>query len=135
MLELVTNMESTYLTHIESDKNLQHVLFSRNSKKMQIPEGLSVPWDDSLCKRALSEDRLMTEDVPFHWGDYQAAKQLGIATYVTTPVRLDDGSLYGTLCAVSAEKQKLDSRSEQILQLFAELIAQYIQSPHYFHMH
>lgn len=33
MLELVTNMESTYLTHVESDKNVQHVLFSHNSKK------------------------------------------------------------------------------------------------------
>lgn len=127
MLELVTNMESTYLTHIESDKNVQHVLFSRNSKKMQIPEGLSVPWEDTLCRRALSEDRCVIDDVPSHWGDSQAAKQLGITTYVTTPVRLDDGSLYGTLCAVSGEKQKLDGRSEQILQLFAELIAQYIQ--------
>lgn len=120
-------MESTYLTHIESDKNVQHVLLYSNSKKMQIPEGLSVPWEDTLCRRALSEDRCVIDDVPSYWGDSQAAKQLGITTYVTTPVRLDDGSLYGTLCAVSGEKQKLDGRSEQRLKLFAELIAQYVQ--------
>lgn len=127
MLGLVTNMESTYLTHIESDKNLQHVLFSQNSKQIQIPEGLSVPWDDSLCKRALQEGRYATTDVAGHWGDSKAAAELGITSYVTTPVHLDDGSLYGTLCAVSVEKQELDARSQQILKLFAELIAQYIQ--------
>lgn len=127
MLGLVASMESTYLTHIESDKNLQHVLFSHNSREMQIPEGLSVPWNDSLCKRALQESHLATTEVAERWGDSSAAQQLGITSYVTTPVRLDDGSLYGTLCAVSTQKQTLDTRSQQILQLFAELIAQYIE--------
>ncbi|AIR68294.1 sensor domain-containing diguanylate cyclase [Dickeya fangzhongdai] len=126
-LELVTNMESTYLTRIESERNLQHVVFSHNSKKMQIPEGLSVPWGDSLCKRALDEGRRYMCDVPEHWGDSQAARELDIAAYVSTPVLLDDGSLYGTLCAASTQNQPINERSQQILQLFAELIAQYIQ--------
>ena len=128
MLELVTNMESTYLTRIEPDGSFQHILFARNSRQMQIPEGLSVPWGDTLCKRALDEGRRYTCDVANVWGDSQAAKTLGITTYVSTPVILSDGSLYGTLCAASSENRVLTDRSEQVLQLFAQLIAQQIQN-------
>ena len=48
MLEIVTDMESTYLTKIDINARLQHILYARNSKQMQIPEGFSVPWDRSL---------------------------------------------------------------------------------------
>lgn len=44
MLEIVTDMESTYLTKVDINARLQHILYARNSKQMQIPEGLSVPW-------------------------------------------------------------------------------------------
>jgi diguanylate cyclase len=128
MLELVTNMESTYLTRIEPDGSNQHILFSRNTQRMQIPEGLSVPWGDTLCKRAMDEGCRYTCDVASRWGDSQAAKELGITTYVSTPVMLADGSLYGTLCAASSERRELSERSEQVLQLFAQLIAQQIQN-------
>lgn len=128
MLELVTNMESTYLTRIEPDGSQQHILFSRNSERMQIPEGLSVPWGDTLCKRALDAGQRYTSDVASVWGDSQAAKALGITTYVSTPVMLADGSLYGTLCAASSHSRELSARSEQVLQLFAQLISQQIQN-------
>lgn len=128
MLELVTNMESTYLTRIEPDGSFQHILFARNSRHMQIPEGFCVPWGDTLCKRALDEGKRYTSDVANVWGDSKAAKALGITTYVSTPVTLADGSLYGTLCAASSEHRILTERSEQVLQLFAQLIAQQIQN-------
>lgn len=127
MLELATEMESTYLTHIDADGIEQHILYARNSQQMQIPEGLAVPWGDTLCKRALDEGRRYTCDVPAIWGDSDAAKALGITTYVSTPVMLGDGMLYGTLCAASAETRVLTERASQILQLFAELIGQYIR--------
>ena len=43
MLELVTDLESTYLTKIDLKGSAQEILFSRNSKTMTIPEGLTVP--------------------------------------------------------------------------------------------
>jgi len=127
MLELVTDMESTYLTRIDEHQGLQHILYSRNSQQMQIPEGLAVPWGDTLCKRALDEDRFYTNQVPELWGDSEAAKALGITTYLSTPVTLGDGMLYGTLCAASTESHPLSDRAEHITQLFAELIGQYIR--------
>ncbi|WP_157313999.1 diguanylate cyclase domain-containing protein [Chitinibacter sp. GC72] len=127
MLELVTDLESSYLTQIDLDKGVQSILYSRNSKAMQIPEGLSVPWGDTLCKRALEEKTPYTDDVAQCWGDSEAAKALGIATYASTPIYLEDGSLYGTLCATSAEPKPLTGKGQQFLALFAQLIAQYAQ--------
>lgn len=127
MLEIVTDMESTYLTKVDISARLQHILYARNSKQMQIPEGLSVPWGDTLCKRALDSNAIFSNEVAVRWADCDAAKALGITTYASIPIYLADGSLYGTLCATSTQKKQLSDRAEQVLRLFAGLIAQYIQ--------
>lgn len=67
MLEIVTDMESTYLTKIDINARLQHILYARNSKQMQIPEGFSVPQDETLCKRAMDSDTLFSNEVPDRW--------------------------------------------------------------------
>jgi len=107
LLETVTGLESTYLTTIDLAEGLQRVVYARNSHDLQIPEGLTVPWGDTLCKRALDEGRLYTDNVGSIWGDSEAARLLGIQTYVSTPVRTDDGALYGTLCAASSRPQPM----------------------------
>ena len=127
MLEQVTQLESTYLTHIDFAKDLQQVLYARNTQQMQIPEGLSVPWNDTLCQRALAEGRTCTLNVQECWGDSASAHALGIRTYVSAPVRMSDGSIYGTLCAASAHSAVLPEGTEAILQLFAQIIAQHVE--------
>lgn len=127
MLEVVTGLESTYLTTIDLDKGLQQVLFARNAGAMNIPEGLTVPWSDTLCRRALEEGRPYTDDVATRWGDSDAARELGIRTYVSTPVRTDASGLYGTLCAASGATRPLAPHAEAVLQLFAKLIAQQVE--------
>ncbi|XTZ36819.1 sensor domain-containing diguanylate cyclase [Salmonella enterica] len=127
MLEMVTDMESTYLTKIDVDAHLQHILYSRNSKQLDIPEGFSLPWGDSLCKRALDDSCTFSNDVARQWQDCSAAQALGITTYLSTPVHLADGSLYGTLCAASSDTKPLSMRAQQVLHLFAGLIAQSIE--------
>jgi diguanylate cyclase len=127
MLEQVTQLESTYLTTIDFERDLQHVLYAHNTKQMQIPEGLTVPWNDTLCQRALSEGRMFTANVQECWGDSQAAQVLGIRTYVSAPIQLSDGTVYGTLCAASAHAATLAPHVEGVLQLFAKLISQHVE--------
>jgi diguanylate cyclase len=127
MLEAVTGMESTYFTLIDETKGVQHVLYALNTKSLQIPEGLDVPWADTLCKRALDEDCPYTPDVPAQWGDSDAARALGIHTYVSSPVRAEDGALYGTLCAASEEERPLPENTQKVLRLFARLIGQHLE--------
>ncbi|MBF6631632.1 MAG: sensor domain-containing diguanylate cyclase [Comamonas sp.] len=127
MLQQVAQLESTYLTRIDLEQDLQQVLYACNTQQMQIPEGLSVQWSDTLCKRALSEGRMCTMNVQECWADSQAAQALGIRTYVSAPVRLSDGVVYGTLCAASGNEASLPPGTEAILQLFAKLIGQHVE--------
>ena len=127
MLEEVTRMESTYLTRIDFQQSLQHVLYARNSRQLEIPEGLAVPWGDTLCRRALQEGRFFTQDVPACWGDSEAAASLGIQTYVSVPVNLSDGVVFGTVCAASSKAAHLPQHAEKVLRLFAKLIAQQVE--------
>jgi diguanylate cyclase len=127
LLQAVTGLESTYLTTIDTSAGYQYILFSRNTSRLDIPEGLSVPWEGTLCKRALEEGRPYTDDVANCWADSGPARELGIATYASTPVRLEDGTLYGTLCAASGERRPLADGAEQVLQMFSRLIGQQIE--------
>jgi diguanylate cyclase len=127
LLEAVTGLESTYLTTIDEGAGVQHVLFARNTHRLQIPEGLSVEWEGTLCKRALEEGRPYTDDVANCWSDSAPARALGIATYASTAVRTDDGALYGTLCAASDERKPLAEGAEQVLHMFSRLIAQQVE--------
>lgn len=127
MLEEVTRMESTYLTQIDLQQSLQHVLYARNTRRLEIPEGLTVPWGDTLCQRALQEERVFTPDVPACWGDSDAAASLGIQSYVSVPVSLSDGAVFGTLCAASSEAADLPEHAEKVLRLFARIIAQQVE--------
>jgi diguanylate cyclase len=127
LLQTVTGLESTYLTTIDQRAGVQYILFARNTQRLQIPEGLTVPWEGTLCKRALEEGRPYTDDVANCWSDSAPARALGIATYASTAVRTDDGTLYGTLCAASDERKPLADGAEQVLQMFSRLIAQQVE--------
>ncbi|MGN7510536.1 GGDEF domain-containing protein [Aeromonas salmonicida] len=127
MLETVTGLESTYLTQIDLEQSAQHILYARNSAALQIPEGVSVDWSDTLCRRALDEGRLYAADVADRWGDSAAARAMGIRTYMSSPVRTSSGSLYGTLCGASAEHKPLVTGSEHLIAFFARLIAEHVE--------
>lgn len=53
LLEAVTGLESTYVTRTDTRTGRQTVLYARNTQGLNIKEGLSVNWSDTLCKRAL----------------------------------------------------------------------------------
>lgn len=134
LLHLVTGMESTYLTRIDMDTETLYIVYARNSQADNlIPEGEYFPWDDSLCKRALDSDTSFEDKVPERWSASVRASSMGINTYMSTPVILENGSLYGTLCAISREHITYTEHGEQILRLFANLIARYIEKDEILH--
>ncbi|MCF8207151.1 MAG: sensor domain-containing diguanylate cyclase [Methylotenera sp.] len=126
MLQTVTGLESTYLTTVDFNTGLQQVVFANNSRQLQIPEGAQGRWDDALCKRAIEDGRLYSEDVPAHFPDNRVARELGLQTYISTPVHTEAGELYGTLCGASTARQPVSPEASQVLRLFAGLIEQQI---------
>ncbi len=123
LLGQVTGMESTYLTTINTDEGFQRVEFARNVGSMEIPEGLVVPWADTLCKRALDENRMYSDNVAECWGDSEAAAALGIQTYVSAPIRSQDGQVLGTVCAASSTRMARGPDVEPLLMLLSGLLS------------
>jgi diguanylate cyclase len=127
MLEIVTGLESVYLTSIDEAAGLQSVDYARNTGDLRIDEGLEVPWSDTLCKRCIEDGRRFVSNVSEVWGDSQAAKALGIETYASAPVCGSNGSIIGTLCAASKRSKSIGPRARSALNLFSKIIAQHIE--------
>jgi diguanylate cyclase len=127
LLQAATGMESTYLTRLDEPAGVLHVLYARNTQRLTVPEGLSTPWEGTLCKRALDDGRFYTDDVAGCWGDCEVARTLGFVTYLSAPVRGRGGELFGTLCAVSDGRKPLSETAGQVLALFAQLISQQVE--------
>ncbi|TDT44504.1 diguanylate cyclase (GGDEF)-like protein [Halospina denitrificans] len=123
----VTGMDSVYLTAIDETEGLQKIIYSRNTGALQMQEGMEVPWQDTLCRRALDEGRFFTEDVPACWGDSNAARELGIKSYLTLPIHVGKTKLFGTLCAASTHPVELPENARSVLSLCVELIANQIE--------
>lgn len=123
-LHQVSGMASTYLTRVENDE--QSVLYSLNSQEQRgfvIPEGVHVPWEQSLCQRSLTENRPFVDDVPAVWPESEAAAALGIRSSVSVPVRLSSGELWGTLCGADDVSRPQSASHLPLLKLFSRLIA------------
>jgi len=127
LLEVITGLESTYLTTIDLRRNIQRIVFARNTKALNIPEGLEVPWGDTLCKRALDQGRPYVNDVAGCWGDSDAARILGITTYLSEPVLVAQDELYGTLCAASNAHVDVTEETRRLLKMFSQLIARQLE--------
>lgn len=127
MLEVVTGLESTYLTSIDEENAIQIIELARNTGELTIPEGLTVPWSDTLCKRCLDQGRRVVSNVSEVWGDSEAAAELGIETYASAPIMGSGGQVIGTLCAAGKTSQTLSPRARSALNLFSKLIAQHIE--------
>lgn len=123
LLQRITGLESTYLTIIDESQGIQTILYSQNSGGLNMPEGLTVEWFDTLCKRAMEEETFFAGNVSEVWGDSSAARELGLQTYLTVPVKKLDGSIYGTLCGASSESKEVDHETFGVLKLCSELIA------------
>lgn len=127
LLEAVTGLESTYLTSIDHKAGLQSVLYARNTRRLSVAEGLTVPWEDTLCRRALEEQVHYVDDVASRWGDSAAARELGIATYASVPVRTAGGQLFGTLCAASDEPRPERADAVTVMRMFSQIIARQVE--------
>lgn len=129
MLGELSGLESVYLTSIDWEAGVQRVEIARNvAEGFEVPEGVQVAWHDTLCELALEEDRPWNTDVPGTWGHRAGGRDLGIQSFVSVPVELDDdGPPYGTLCGASPRRVDADPRVVAVLRLFAQMIATAIQ--------
>ncbi len=121
-LQRLTGLETTYLTRIDFAQALQRITNARNTGALDIPEGLEVDWSDTVCRRALEQGVTYTDDVRATFPDSQAARDLGLQTYVSVPLVSATGDIEGTLCGASARRVTLGPDAVRVMERFAGLI-------------
>lgn len=60
--------------------------------------------------------------------ELEVTADAGIGSYVGVAVRLADGSLYGSLCALSHDARQVDDKDAKFLGMLAELVATEVQT-------
>jgi EAL domain-containing protein (putative c-di-GMP-specific phosphodiesterase class I) len=123
-LQRVTGLETTYLTRIDWHDALQHITHARNTGTIDIPEGLSLDWDNTVCRRALEQGVTYTDDVRTSFPDTQAAEALGLHTYLSVPLLDGHGDVQGTLCGASSKQLSLGPEAIQVIRRFGQIITQ-----------
>jgi diguanylate cyclase (GGDEF)-like protein/PAS domain S-box-containing protein len=123
----LTGLESAYLTGISLDEHTQEVLAAYNSGGLEVPEGSSIPWVDTLCRRALTAGPRSTDDVARDFPGHEAAAALGIHSYTMVPVTTAEGRLVGTLCAASHAPVRVDPGVVRVLEVFSRLLAEALE--------
>lgn len=127
LLQEYTGLESTYLTLVDVQSQTQKVLFACNKGELKISEHLTVPWDDTLCRRALESGEPVMKAVRSRFASDPVIAGMGIESYVSVPVRLGEEQLYGTLCAASSRPEQITEDDQALMTLFATLIGRQLQ--------
>jgi len=123
-LQRLTGLESTYLSRIDTREALQHITHARNAGSIDIPEGLTVDWAESVCRRALEQGVAYTDDVSSTFPDSTAGQDLGLQTYISVPVRTRGGELEGMLCGASSLQVPLGPVAVRVMEHYARLIGE-----------
>jgi diguanylate cyclase len=71
-----------------------------------------------------AQDR--STDVPTDFPHSQAARDLNLRSYATSPVVLADGTVYGTLCLASSERIPTSDDTLALLSLYGRIIADHL---------
>ena len=65
---------------------------------------------------------MYSDNVAECWSDSEAAAALGIRTYVSAPIRSQDGQVLGTVCAASSDQVARSPEVEPLLRLLSGLL-------------
>jgi diguanylate cyclase (GGDEF)-like protein len=126
MLTERAGLETAYLTRIDWDAGIQHIDVAHNTGAPLVTEGLAVPWEDTLCRRMLTDGPAGSDDVPTAYGHNPAARTLGLQTYVGVPVLDGAGNLHGTLCAAGRERSPIAPATIRLMEILAALISTHL---------
>ena len=123
----LTGLETTFVTSIDWDRQRQEVLFALSSGRMQMPEGGSVDWHQSMCRNpflhGLSRSSAVGVEVPAT----QGARSLGIKTFIAVPILVGDTAI-GTVCGASEKSVNLAERQISAMRLIAEALQKLLES-------
>ncbi len=121
----ITGLQTTFVTEIRHDPPEQTIRYVHNSDPaLQIPDGLTVDWQQTLCRRMIEDETVCETQIATRYPDVPVAAALGIQTYASIPVHDSAGVLRGTLCAASTEPTQVPDAVIELMQLFGQALTQ-----------
>src|SRR5918994_1804652 len=119
------DMDVAIVGSFDSDFVVQAV--DGESEWFDIEAGMSIPPENTYCRRMVQgELPLLVRDTAADepTADLPLTRETGIGAYVGVPIRLWDGTLYGTLCCLSrVAEPSLNDRDVRFLRVLAEILA------------
>ncbi len=97
-----------------------------------VKQGQVLNWTDTLCSQMVTETvpRIVprSRDIPLY-ANAPINKQVNIEAYIGQPLLNEDGSLFGTLCAVDPQPQPESIlQYAEMIELFAQLLSYILQT-------
>jgi EAL domain-containing protein (putative c-di-GMP-specific phosphodiesterase class I) len=119
------DMDVAIVGSFDSDYVVQAV--DGESEWFDIEAGMRIPPEETYCRRMVQGElpHLVRDTAADErTADLPLTRETGIGAYVGVPIRLWDGTLYGTLCCLSrAAEPSLNDRDVRFLRVLAEILA------------
>jgi EAL domain-containing protein (putative c-di-GMP-specific phosphodiesterase class I) len=121
-LQRLTGLDAHYLTRIDWARGEQIILFSHSRGSKSAPEGLVLPWPNTLSRSALIGTSMDTA-LPVEPLPTAIMQALGQQSFISVPILLDDGTMFGTLCGASETHVAVAHTGLQVMRIFASILA------------
>jgi signal transduction histidine kinase len=125
-LARLAGLESTYLTVFDWDAREQEVRFVHSAGEVDLTEGSRLSLPDAASRESLPGVTRSPAQMPKAHPDSQAAKRLGLRTYVSVPVVLVRHELYGMVCGASRAPHPVTESVVSVMEFFAQVIADHV---------
>jgi signal transduction histidine kinase len=125
-LARIAGLESTYLTVFDWDRREQEVRFVHRAGGVEIAEGSRLSLPAEVSQESLPGVTRSPAQMPRTHPDSQAARRLGLRTYVSVPVVLAKHELFGMVCGASRQPGAVTEPVVSVMEFFADLVADHI---------
>ncbi|TXC91096.1 SpoIIE family protein phosphatase [Metabacillus litoralis] len=95
-----------------------------------IPDGVNKPLEESYCNIVANKrEPVLISDTSTNFlvKDLAVTDELKIGSYIGVPIMLEDGSVFGTLCALDPKPYVLKQEDIHVLELYASFISTTIE--------
>ncbi|HTJ76730.1 MAG TPA: ATP-binding protein [Acidimicrobiales bacterium] len=125
-LAKLAGLDCAYLTVFDWDRREQEVRFVHRAGDVEITEGSRLPLPSGVSQEILLGVTRSPAQMPRAHPDSQAAKRLGLRTYVSVPVVLPRHELFGMVCGASRRPQAVGEPVVSVMEFFAKIVADHV---------
>lgn len=122
LIQHLTGLETSFVTEIDWVAQTQEVVLALNTSELDVEEGSTVDWSESMCRWALLASTEQSADVLVDFPGSVGGEKLGMRTFVALPI-LDGDSTIGTVCAASRRSVKIEPEVVESMRLISQAMS------------